>query len=83
VTKREFILIKILKGKNLVSPIANPKGNNWKKTKNSISISKDGLTATGSGWRSVSAEKGFIISVDISGPVIYYFEITMMSSLFG
>jgi hypothetical protein len=75
---------KFLKGKRLVSPLANPKVNVWK-TDNSFSISADRLIATNNvtGWRSVSADKGFIISVDFSGPVMYYFEltITMMSSL--
>jgi hypothetical protein len=70
---------KILQGKNLVSPIANPKRNVWK-IKKSISISADGLSATiGSRWHSVCTDNAFIISVDISGPVMYYFEVTITS----
>jgi hypothetical protein len=50
----------------------------------SISISTDGLNASNNiklnGWQSVYAAKGFTISVDSSGPVVSYFEITIMSS---
>jgi hypothetical protein len=64
--------------------MANPIGNHWNlaKIKNSIiSISTDGLNATTRNtpkWQSVYAEKGFMISVDIPGPVLYYFEATIM-----
>jgi hypothetical protein len=72
------------KGKKLVSLITNPFGNYLKTKNSSISISADGLKATNNSnatvWQSVSAEKGFTISVDIPGPVLSYFEVTNMSS---
>jgi hypothetical protein len=49
----------------------------------------DGLTANNNGnattgiyhnYKSVTADKGFHISADFSGPVIYYFEVTIMSA---
>jgi hypothetical protein len=80
--------MKLFKGKKeLVSPITNPIGigNHWKlaKTKNNVSISTDGLNATKNAngkWHSIYAEKGFIIPADFSGPVLFYFEVTDMSS---
>jgi hypothetical protein len=74
-----------------VSRIANIINNRWNlaTTKNSIKISMDGLNATMSSgwlssytnvWHSVSAEKGFAASEDSSGPVLFYFEVTNLSS---
>jgi hypothetical protein len=76
--------MKILKNEKIRNPIDNH--NHWKlaQTKKCISISTDGLnvTSNANGWQSVSAEKGFNISVDFPGPgpVLYYFEITNISS---
>jgi hypothetical protein len=78
----------------LGSPIGNVKRsrNRWNlaKIKNrSIFISRDGLNATNNSsssatvyynYRSVSAKKGFHISADFPGPVLFYFEVTLMST---
>jgi hypothetical protein len=58
--------------------------NHWNlaQTKNNISISIDGLNATNNNknrYETISAEKGFTISVDFPGPVLHYFEVTDMS----
>jgi hypothetical protein len=64
--------------------LANSINNRWNfaKINKNITISTDGLNATinGKGWQSVFAEKGFAISVDSSAPLLFYFEVTNMSS---
>jgi hypothetical protein len=53
-----------------------------------IFLSCDGLKATNNGnatanvyhnYNSVTAEKGFHISADFAGPVLYYFEVIILS----
>jgi hypothetical protein len=79
------------KGKKLiVNPPVGNRANCWKpaKIKNSdIDISPNGLEAMNTSnatvyvyYRSVSAEKGFNISADFPGPVLLYFEVTIMSA---
>jgi hypothetical protein len=49
-----------------------------------MSISANGLNASinydYAGWPSISVQKGFIVSVDFPGPVLYYFEVINRSS---
>jgi hypothetical protein len=70
--------MKVFKGKKLVNPSGNPIGNYWDlaETENS-SISISAYTEV---WKSIYAEKGFVISAHSSGPVIYYFEVSIVSS---
>ena len=69
--KRGILSLVLLKGKKL----RNPAENRWKITNNGIAT--DGLKANSNvrGWRSISVEKGFAISVDFPGPILYYFEV--------
>jgi hypothetical protein len=68
--------MKFLKGL-IVGPIKTPLGNCWTNA-NNISISTDGLNANNNatGWRSVSARKGF--AADGTPPAVFYFEITIV-----
>jgi hypothetical protein len=76
--------------------MANGKANCWNlakaKNKNyNILLSTDGLKATINSnpnpistvyhnYKSVTADKAFHISADFTGPVLYYFEVTIMSA---
>jgi hypothetical protein len=60
--------------------------NSWlAQTGHFISISTGGFNAVNNGndaYQTISAEKGFHISMGFSEPVFYYFEVTIMSSTY-
>jgi hypothetical protein len=74
--------------------MANEKANCWNLAtinNSNIFISANGLKATNNNnatatgyhnYRSVTAERGFYISTDFTGPVLYYFEVTIMSTAY-